>query len=317
MTWLKLDDKFMRHPKVQGLSDQAFRLHMAAMGHCAEYTTDGRVKTHVVATLTAHPDKAPLIKEMVDAGLWEAIIGGWEIHDFLQYNPSAEQIKTRRKDWRDRQEKRRESRLESRLESRRDTPRDAALDSRVSPGSGTGSGSDPEGVQGEPARSEPRLKSVRPLPPDEPPEGAPSRADWMGMADRVFRELWEAKYRRRYEQTGGRLTGPGSEDDVLMRMGESASVRGAGAEAYLRHKVAGYLRDKGRNGWLVEKCHPMRSIFHDWVSYGEPKEPRRMVPRRDEPEPELLTVEEMMRRAEQAMAAGKPEAKAAGSGGER
>ncbi len=285
MTWLKLDDKFGRHPKVQGLSDPAFRLHMAAMGHCAEYATDGRVKSHVIATLTAHPDKAALVKEVVDAGLWEEMVGGWEIHDFLQYNPSAEQLKTRRKEWRDRQERRRES--------RRDTPRDSERESRSDSGTGSGSESDPEGVQGEPAQSAPRLKSVPPAALDEP---EPCRADWYGMAERIWNELWTAKYKRRYEQTGGRLMGPGSEDSVLVRMGEQASIRGAGAEPYLRHKVAGYLRDKGHNGWLLEKCHPLRSIFHDWVSYGEPKEPGRMVPRREEPV-ELVSVEEMAARA--------------------
>lgn len=305
MTWLKLDDKFVRHPKVQGLSDPAFRLHMAAMGHCAEYATDGRVKTHVVVTLTAHPDKAPLIKEMVDAGLWEEMVGGWEIHDFLQYNPSAEQIRARRKNWRDRQEKRRES--------RRDTPRESERDSRVSPGSGTGSESDPDpegSAEGRPSGV--KLRSVPPPTNLEPPEAveppAPSRADWYAMAERVWNELWSAKYGRRYEQTGGRLTGPGSEDSVLVRMGEQASIRCAGAEAYLRHKVAGYLRDKGHNGWLVEKCHPLRSIFHDWVSYGEPKEPKRMVPRREEPV-ELTSIDNMA-----ALAFGLAQMKAGGGG---
>lgn len=306
VTWLKLDDKFVRHPKVQGLSDAAFRLHLAAMGHCAEYTTDGRIASHVVVTLTAHPDKAPLIKEMVDAGLWEAMVGGWEVHDFLRYNPSAEQIKARRNHWRSRQDKHRVS--------RRDTPRDAARESRVTPGSGTGSGSDPdpEGVQGEPARSEPRLKSVPPLAPDEPPEavevGPVSRADWYSLADRIWNELWSAKYRRRYEQTGGRLTGRDSEDSVLVRMGERASIRGPGAEAFLRHKIGAYLKDPGDRNWLAENCHPLRTIERSWNKYGEPKEPRRAV--RAEPPVELVSVEEMAARGAAAAAM-----KLVGSGG--
>jgi len=96
VSWLRIDDKMVRHPKICDLSDAAFRLHMAALGHCAEYETDGRIKESSAVTLTKHKNKTPLIRELVDAGLWEAMIGGWCIHDFLEWNPSHAELKAKR-----------------------------------------------------------------------------------------------------------------------------------------------------------------------------------------------------------------------------
>lgn len=109
MTWLKLDDKFPHHPKVVGLSDVAFRLHMSALSHCAEYETDGRVVAHAVTLLTNHTEeeRQEAIKDLVDAGLWELIVGGWEIHDFLEWNPSKAELKANRRRWSDKKKKQR------------------------------------------------------------------------------------------------------------------------------------------------------------------------------------------------------------------
>ena len=120
------------------------------------------------------------------------------------------------------------------------------------------------------------------------------------LARRLWSEAWQAKYRRPYDFSP--RMGPGSEDYVLQRVAESASIRvGPGAaETYLRHKFAAYLRDHGTRGYLDEERHPLRCLERDWAKYGEPKEPKRMVPRREEPV-ELVSVEEMAARAAAAM----------------
>lgn len=99
MTWLKIDDRFARHPKVRKLSNNAFRLHVVALCHCAEMLTDGRVTERDVR------DFAPLcnlstwkryVNECVAAGLWTPEAHGWSIKDYLDYNPSSVKVKEQR-----------------------------------------------------------------------------------------------------------------------------------------------------------------------------------------------------------------------------
>lgn len=97
MSFLSLDDKMGRHPKVGPLSDAAFRLHINALLHCSEYLTDGRIKSANVETLTRHKNKKELIDgELVPAGLWEPMVGGFEIHDYLDWNLSKAQVEARK-----------------------------------------------------------------------------------------------------------------------------------------------------------------------------------------------------------------------------
>jgi hypothetical protein len=83
--WLRLDDAFVEHPKVIGLSDLAFRLHIKGLCYSSRYLTDGHVPE------TAVKD-SKLTKELTRSGLWAKAEGGWLIHDFLEYNPSREQV---------------------------------------------------------------------------------------------------------------------------------------------------------------------------------------------------------------------------------
>lgn len=95
MTWVKLDDSFPEHKKIVELSDRAFRIHVAAICYSARNLTDGHIPPSVVRTLT-FAKKTPL-NELVKAGLWrENGSGGYLIHDYLEYNPSAEAVKDQR-----------------------------------------------------------------------------------------------------------------------------------------------------------------------------------------------------------------------------
>jgi hypothetical protein len=105
VTWVKLDDGFTEHPKVAGLSDAAFRLHVNALCWCARRETDGVVPATVRKLLGATPK---LIAELVAAGLWEETEGGHELHDYLEYNPSKAQLDAQREQTRTRVQKFRE-----------------------------------------------------------------------------------------------------------------------------------------------------------------------------------------------------------------
>lgn len=99
MSWLKIDDKFARHPKVMQLSHIAFRLHVAALCNCADMLTDGRVTERDVRMLCpviGAPTWKRYVNELISTGLWTVQAHGWSINDYLDYNPSSIKVKEQR-----------------------------------------------------------------------------------------------------------------------------------------------------------------------------------------------------------------------------
>lgn len=92
MPWVKLDDGMVEHLKVASLSDGAFRAHVEALSFCARNLTDGLVPEAVVKK----QGWSKRSRELVAAGLWEVTPGGHAIHDYLEYNPSREQVEAER-----------------------------------------------------------------------------------------------------------------------------------------------------------------------------------------------------------------------------
>ncbi|MFS4103828.1 hypothetical protein [Streptomyces sp. PD-S100-1] len=105
MPWVKLDDRFPSHRKIALLSDRAFRLHVSAICWCAENLTDGRISDRELALVTRVRGVKATAKQLEDAGLWDRTDDGWEIHDYLDYNPSREQVLLERKKNAERQER--------------------------------------------------------------------------------------------------------------------------------------------------------------------------------------------------------------------
>lgn len=105
MPWVKLDDRFPSHRKIALLSDRAFRLHVSAMCWCAENLTDGRISERELALVTRIRGVKATAKQLEEAGLWDRTEDGWEIHDYLDYNPSREQVLAERKRNAERQER--------------------------------------------------------------------------------------------------------------------------------------------------------------------------------------------------------------------
>lgn len=91
MPWANLDDQFPTHPKVVRLTDPAFRLHVSGICYCAKYETNGRIDAEVVPLL-APRFKPRVLEELIERRLWAPIAGGYEIHDYLQWNRSKEDI---------------------------------------------------------------------------------------------------------------------------------------------------------------------------------------------------------------------------------
>jgi hypothetical protein len=112
MAWLKLTDDLWGNRKTQRLLKRgqngsgltAFGLHMAALLHCSKYLTDGYVEPDFVEeTLDDAKVKgkarAVMVDSLVEGGQWKVQGDGWQVHDYLDHNPSrAEVLKRRAKD---------------------------------------------------------------------------------------------------------------------------------------------------------------------------------------------------------------------------
>jgi hypothetical protein len=100
MSWLKLSDGYPDDPKVAAAGPLAAMLDVCGMGYAARYLTDGSVPAGAVAKLINldgisdrdGPVTADrLADRLVEVGRWERAPGGFQIHDYLDYNPSRAQ----------------------------------------------------------------------------------------------------------------------------------------------------------------------------------------------------------------------------------
>lgn len=89
MTWVKIDDGFPDHPKVVGLSDAAFRLHVTALCYAGKYLTDGVIPSNALRRLGG-TDEA--VSELVEAALWVPNLSDFYIHDYLKHQSSKAQV---------------------------------------------------------------------------------------------------------------------------------------------------------------------------------------------------------------------------------
>lgn len=104
MPWVRIDENAMQHPKVGGLSDGAFRLWVEALAYCQKYLTDGAVNALALRGLHAYSPKRRTM--LVAAGLWaEAVEGGIQVHDYLQWNESRQHVTAAREQARDRRDR--------------------------------------------------------------------------------------------------------------------------------------------------------------------------------------------------------------------
>lgn len=119
MTWIKLEDTFPTDPKILGLSDRGFRLYIAGLCYCARHLTDGHIPDAAIVSFACRR-RAEVVRELCSAGLWEeAPDGGWDVHNYLLYQRSKDQVETERDQAKQRKQKQR-SRRDTAVTSRRD-----------------------------------------------------------------------------------------------------------------------------------------------------------------------------------------------------
>jgi len=89
MTWFKVDDSFYDHPKVFDAPDCAVALWTRAGTWSARNLTDGFVPTGMPARLCDDPERA--VRELINRGLWSRSRGGYQFHDWAQYQPTRDE----------------------------------------------------------------------------------------------------------------------------------------------------------------------------------------------------------------------------------
>ena len=133
----RLDDELLDHDKIEDAAEAlGKRGHILALGMAAygilygnRKLTDGFIKA---SALVKYGIDQPLAEAMVEARLWDRAEDGYRVHDFLEYNLSAEEIKAKRSKDRERKRKSYGAPQDKRVDSSRDStqpPRGETADS--------------------------------------------------------------------------------------------------------------------------------------------------------------------------------------------
>lgn len=87
-TYIRVHDGLPDHPKVEPLSDAAFRLLMSVWCWCSRHLTDG----HIPAAVWVKRGTAKTRRELIAAGLVEEVPSGVSMHDYLEHQRSAAEV---------------------------------------------------------------------------------------------------------------------------------------------------------------------------------------------------------------------------------
>lgn len=100
MGWVRLDDLFPDHPKVIGLSDEAFRVFVTSLCYCNRYLTDGLIPQLAAERFTRNI--VDVAKELTDCSLWERDLDGWRIRSYTEYQPTKDKVERKREQTKER-----------------------------------------------------------------------------------------------------------------------------------------------------------------------------------------------------------------------
>jgi hypothetical protein len=99
VSWAKLDDTLHAHPKATDAGLEAMGLWVLTLSHCGAYLTDGHVRRPIALRTAGSAEVLErLAANLVRVGLWELHPGGdgWQVHDYLEFNPSRLEVRAQR-----------------------------------------------------------------------------------------------------------------------------------------------------------------------------------------------------------------------------
>lgn len=90
MTWTRLDENLLEHPKILKAGSSACWLFVAGLVYANRYGTNGFIPRKAVPRLTDCRRSKQLAERLVEVGLWHEDSAGYCIHDFEDYQPRKE-----------------------------------------------------------------------------------------------------------------------------------------------------------------------------------------------------------------------------------
>lgn len=92
--WFRVDDRIAFHPKAVEAGNAAMGLWLRAGAWSSGQLTDGFIPSPIASSMGS----AREISSLASVGLWVPVDGGgWVYHDWLDFNPSREQVEQRRR----------------------------------------------------------------------------------------------------------------------------------------------------------------------------------------------------------------------------
>lgn len=91
MGWVWIDDDAPRHPKIMHAGDAGFGFFTASLCYANRYRTDGFIPVAALPAIFPSLRRERALNRavrLVEAGLWETREGGWQIHDYTDYQPT-------------------------------------------------------------------------------------------------------------------------------------------------------------------------------------------------------------------------------------
>lgn len=93
MAWTRIDDKFYENAKILDAGPLGAHLYIAGLIHCNVKRTDGFIADCFIAGIGGDAfDSKRFAKKLVENKLWDRVEGGYQVHDFLSFNKSKEEI---------------------------------------------------------------------------------------------------------------------------------------------------------------------------------------------------------------------------------
>lgn len=94
LAWFKVDDQLHSHPKARRAGLESMGLWLLAGSHCMSYLTDGFVEEWFVQSWG--PNAEACAQRLVNQGLWLEVEGGWQFHDWDEFQPTREKVEAER-----------------------------------------------------------------------------------------------------------------------------------------------------------------------------------------------------------------------------
>lgn len=92
MAYMMVETSVRTHRKFLDAGPEASWLWLCGLGYCQEGLTDGFIPETAIDYLGVKRPRT-LAHKLVSARLWEVVSGGWRMHDYLEHNKPAEEVR--------------------------------------------------------------------------------------------------------------------------------------------------------------------------------------------------------------------------------